>query len=177
MHLFALSGKCSSGKTYIARNQLYSLLECHNIKNIFILNFADHLKAELYTKFNIDFDELETKSKTETRELLQSYAIEQKQLYGEDVFIRYTDYKIKSLIKNYGDNICIIIADLRFKNEYEYIKNNGGYIIRVETKNKIQNQHFSETELDDSKFDIIVMNEQIENKVFNRLNTFIKNII
>jgi hypothetical protein len=56
----------------------------------------------------------------------------------------------------------IIVTDVRYTNEADYILNNGGFVIRVERENKddVHNmQHPSEVELDGySRFDYHVIN-------------------
>ena len=63
----------------------------------------------------------------------------------------------------------LLIPDVRFKNEFEYIRSKGGILLRVERPNvewnqhgvyEITNNHESETELDDCKeFDHIIKND------------------
>jgi len=54
----------------------------------------------------------------------------------------------------------IIIPDTRFPNEYEAIKDQGGYVIRVERTMPVMDgdDHVSETALDGYDFDLVVDN-------------------
>lgn len=52
-----------------------------------------------------------------------------------------------------------IISDLRFPNEYEAVKQQGGIIIRVNRPSIITNNHPSETALDDYSFDYTIENK------------------
>lgn len=57
----------------------------------------------------------------------------------------------------------ILISDLRFKNEFEFIKSNNGFCIRVEREGLIsEDNHISEIDLDDAKFDFHIYNPKIQ---------------
>lgn len=51
-----------------------------------------------------------------------------------------------------------IVTDVRFPNEYDAIKKAGGYVIRINRNNGIQNNHVSETALDGQDFDLVINN-------------------
>ncbi len=164
-----ISGKMGVGKDYIVNNYLSNLYE----KNI-IISFADMIKINLMVHNNIKLNELYGNKTPEIRQLLQYEGTENgRNKYGEDIWIKY--------IKSWGELYLsrgykyIIITDVRFKNEYEFIKNNNGIIIRIEAPNrneqrlrnessneeeynKIKN-HKSEIDLDNLNFDIIINND------------------
>lgn len=164
-----ISGKMGVGKDYIVNNNLSKLYE----KNI-ILSFADMIKINLMVHNNIKLNELYGDKTPEIRQLLQYEGTENgRNKYGEDIWIKY--------VKSWGELYLsrgykyIIVTDVRFKNEYEFIKNNNGIVIRIEAPNrneirlkkeskdeenylKIKN-HISETDLDNMEFDIIINND------------------
>jgi len=90
------------------------------------------------------------------REIMQNYG----------AFFRTIDneFWVKNLFKVIEDKeyTNVIITDVRYINEADYIIDNGGYVIRVERENKdtVHNEtHPSEVELDDYKqFDFTVVN-------------------
>jgi hypothetical protein len=167
-----VSGKMGSGKDYFVENYIKPYIENQLKEKCLIISFADMLKFNLIVHHNILLDQFNNKT-PEIRSLLQLEGTEKgRNIHGEDIWIRY--------VKAWGELHMsrgikyIIISDVRFKNEYEFIKKNGGLIFRMfspnrneirlrkESKNEemyeqIKN-HQSEIELDDFKFDIIVNN-------------------
>ena len=73
----------------------------------------------------------------------------------------------------------VVISDLRFIHEYNYIKKLGGYIIKIERDNlndNINTEHISENELDNftnDKFNYVIKN----NGSINDLENIIKKIM
>jgi hypothetical protein len=164
-----ISGKMGVGKDYIVNNNLSKLYD----KNI-IISFADMIKINLMVHNNIKLHELYGDKTPEIRQLLQYEGTENgRDKYGQDIWIKY--------VKSWGELYLsrgykyIIVTDVRFKNEYDFIKNNNGSIIRIEAPkrneqrlrnessneeeyNKIKN-HISEIDLDNMNFDIIINND------------------
>lgn len=163
--LIGLIGKMYSGKTTFAN---YICKE----RNFTKVSFADSLKelilnAELCTE-----KELEKKDK-KTRFLLQHIGTDliRKQI-DHDFFIKKLEQKISQIKGN------IIIDDIRFFNEYNYIQNKGGLIIKIIRPGLHNiNNHVSETELDDIKTKIAIINggnmKQFENKIINFMRTYL----
>ena len=73
----------------------------------------------------------------------------------------------------------VVISDLRFIHEYNYIKKLGGYIIKIERDNlndNINTEHISENELDNftnDKFNYVIKN----NGSINDLENIVKKIM
>lgn len=95
--------------------------------------------------------------KTTVREFLQNLGTEaiRKHLHPDTwvnaLFLEYTN-EIGPMMRLYGVNPMPsfpkwIITDVRFMNEVERIKENGGILIRVEREDSIKSEHISETEL------------------------------
>ncbi len=164
-----VSGKMGVGKDYVVNNYLSKLYD----KSI-IISFADMIKINLMVHNDIKLNELYGHKTPEIRKLLQYEGTENgRNKYGEDIWIKY--------VKSWGELYLsrgykhIIVTDVRFKNEYEFIKNNNGIIIRIEApyrnefrlKNESSNEeeytkiknHISEIDLDDMNFDIIINND------------------
>ena len=152
-----LSGKSASGKDFIA-NIMKEQFE-NNGNKVLVTHYADLLKYILKTFFNWN-----GKKDIKGRSLLQKV--------GTDVIRnKYPDYWvnfINDMITFFPDEWnYILIPDARFPNEIEVIKNNpyvNTLTIRVNRtnyKSKLtpeQQQHPSETSLDDYKFDYIINN-------------------
>ena len=103
----AITGKICSGKSTLANKLKDKLkLEKHS--------FADNVK-----KYAKEIFEMEYKD----RKLIQDFAENMKEL-DNNIWIKQLDKEIK-------DKTHIVIDDLRFENEYNYLKKNNYYIIKL----------------------------------------------
>ena len=168
----AITGKMCSGKTTIAKY----IMEKNN--NFIKLSFADKVKELASDLFDM---------KEKDRYLLQSIGTKMREI-KEDVWASYT-------VKKANNFNFVVIDDLRYKNEFNKIKESNFIIIKLNIsknlqinrlkklyKNSWQNHidnlnHQSELELDnidDKNFDLII-NVDNEESVFNEIDSFIKN--
>jgi hypothetical protein len=168
--LIGISGKMGTGKDYFVENYVIKYIENILKEKCLVLSFADMLKVNLMVHHNIQLNELYGDKTPKIRELLQQEGTEKgRNIYGEDIWIRYVK-AWSELYKSRGIKY-IIIPDVRFKNEYEFIQQNG-IIFRMHAPNRnnlrllkennnnydIKN-HLSEIDLDDVYFDIIIEND------------------
>jgi hypothetical protein len=162
-----------TGKDYFIENYIKPYIENKLKEKCLVLSFADMLKVNLMVHNNIKLNEFNNKT-PEIRQLLQYEGTENgRDKYGQDIWIRYI--KAWSELHMSRGIKYIIISDVRFKNEYKFIKNNNGSIIRIDAPNrneqrlrnessnekeynKIKN-HISEIDLDNMNFDIIINND------------------
>lgn len=161
----AVSGKMGTGKDYIITNIIKPFIENELKKTCLIMSFADMIKINLMVRHNKQLEELYQGTKTpEIRQLLQYEGTENgRNIYGEDIWIKYL-YNWGLLHLSRGIDF-ILISDLRFKNEYYFLKSIGAIIFRInapirneerlrkessneEEYQKIKN-HKSEIDLDD----------------------------
>ena len=163
-----------TGKDYFVENYIKPYIENELKEKYLIISFADMIKVNLMVHHNIQLNELYGEKSPEIRKLLQLEGTEKgRNIFGEDIWIRY--------VKAFGELHMsrgikyIIIPDVRFKNELEFIKNNGGIIFRMHAPNRNEirlrkesineemykqiKNHQSEIELDDFKFDNIIEND------------------
>jgi phosphomevalonate kinase len=171
--IIGVSGKMGTGKDYIIENYIKPFIENELGEKCIILSFADMIKINLMVHHNIQLDELYGRKTPEIRNLLQLEGTEKGRcVFGDNIWIRYVKAWYE-LHKSRGIKY-ILVPDVRFKNEYDFIKQNG-IVFRInapnrnekrlrdesfneENYNKIKN-HQSEIELDDFKFDIIINND------------------
>ncbi len=176
----AISGKMGTGKDYFVENYIKPFIENKLKETYIVISFADMIKVNLMVHHNIQLDELYGYKSSKIRNLLQLEGTEKgRNVHGEDIWIRYVK-AWSEIFKSRGIKY-IIIPDLRFKNELEFIKKNNGIIFRINAPNrnekrlknessnyenyeKIKN-HQSEIELDDFKFDIIIDNDNFLNDI------------
>jgi dephospho-CoA kinase len=177
--IIGLSGYARSGKDTIAE----ILIMNYGFKR---LAFADNIRKAILKLNPILSDghrvservkELgwePTKAMTEMRRLLQVFGTEVgREMFGEDFWVKQVFKQIQEeeIYKNF------VITDVRFPNEANFIKANGGEIWRINRgSNKPINAHMSESALDDYKFDRIVSNEstiqELESEIFNLMREY-----
>lgn len=112
----AITGIMCCGKSTIANY----LVEKYNYKKF---SFADILK-----KFAVDIFDMKGKD----RKLLQDFGTKMKEI-DKCIWIKSLDKKIKDISDN------IVIDDLRFKDEENYLKSIGFKILKLDIDNDLQN--------------------------------------
>lgn len=103
----AITGKICSGKSTLANIIKYRL-------NLEKYSFADNVKKYAKELFDMSYKD---------RKLIQDFAEKLKEIDN--------DIWIKQLDKNIKDKDNIIIDDLRFENEYNYLRSNKYFIIKL----------------------------------------------
>ena len=168
--IIGLSGKAQAGKDTVAT----ILVEDYGFTR---LAFADVIKAAVYTldpiislsglrlQHLVDANGWDSaKQFPEVRRLLQVFGSEVgRDLIDEQIWIELTMNGIKA-------SANIVISDVRFKNEAEEIKYQGGQVWRVTRAiNDTIDYHRSETDLDSWNFDQYIPNnstlEELRNEV------------
>jgi hypothetical protein len=174
--IVAFAGRKQSGKTtcseFVAK-YFNGIIEPFNGAKIY--NFADPLKKDIcmnilgltYNQcYGEDIDkntltdiEWEGK-KLNAREVMQFVGTNIFRKMKNDVWSGATINKIRNETPNLA-----IIADCRFPNEVEAVKNAGGIVIKL-TRNPYNSNHESEVALDEinysnSNFDLIIHNESL----------------
>ena len=165
MNLIGIAGKKRSGKDTAAK-YIKELLgpQCQ------ILHFADALKLEVADVCLVSLKEIE-ENKEIFRPMLQWWGTEFRKKYQKD-----ETYWIEKLDEKIIPNWINIIADVRFPEEVDYIKRNGGIVINVIRMNhEMTDTHLSETALEDyDKFDEVILADSVENlyqEIHNKLLT------
>jgi hypothetical protein len=176
MKLIGVSGKIGSGKNYITTNVVIPILEKYN-KRYLELAFADQIKINVISKNNIEYDDVYKNKTSNSRQLLQIEGTEVGRTFDKNIWVNYLD----NWIKVYNDRGVsnFVVNDVRFINEYEYVKNTGGIMIKVIAPSRNQKRliqesnsdievlykistHRSECDLDnldESKYDLIIYND------------------
>lgn len=163
MYIIGLCGKSGHGKDYAA-NIMYDLWGYH------ILPLALPVKLDAIAKHKQTYKKVfETKPPT-TRKLLQQLGTEKgRDVFGEDVWLRYTFAMAKWASQNWGVN-KFVISDVRFKNEFDALKAWGAPVYRIIGDAVIKEKfglkgdaanHLSETDLDDvalQEYDALIYN-------------------
>jgi phosphomevalonate kinase len=153
MKIIGISGKKKSGKDTVA-----SLLAANLPKGSAIrYHFADALKREVAIMYGVTVDFIES-HKDAFRLILQGHGTDYKRnLYGHDYWVRKVEEALPQFERS-GFKV-LLIPDVRFFDEAEWVRKQGGSVIRV-TKmyDDTTDKHPSEIELDDYKFDKVIEN-------------------
>lgn len=188
-HIIGLSGKIGSGKNYIAEKVLYNMLTKRG-KNVSIIAFADYLKMICYTYDNIPYEKLFINKDEDTRKILQTRGTNIRKI-DNNIFIKMLECNIKILFDRNVD--VIIVTDVRFNIEVDFLKSINSTIIRInainrtidkmkdesETENTLSiSTHKSETELDNyNKFDYTINNDyDNEKNIYDILNKILEEL-
>jgi len=152
--LIGLCGKLGSGKDFIAQNYIIPFIQKMYRESCLQVSFADQIKINVMSKHNIPFDDIFEKKNKDTRTLLQQEGTEcGRQVYGDDIWIKYF-HNWTNLWKYRGIQ-NLIVTDVRFKNELEYIKNSGGIVIKVVSPHRNEARLQQESCGDDGKYNMI----------------------
>ena len=184
MEIIAFAGNLKTGKNHVAEKILLPLLP---IKNTLVMGFADHFKVDSINKGNLVHDKVFGEKDEETRKKLQLIGTENgRDKYGQDIWINTLDTWMH--VYNERGVERFIITDVRFKNEYEYLKSKNAIIIKIEAPNRQKENlssstseknldilnHRSETELNDIKFEYIINNDY-NDKIINDIKEILTN--
>ena len=178
MELYGFSGKIGSGKNYVSEKIFIPLL---SNKQTLVMALADHFKVDACAKDGLDYDRVFVNKDEESRRILQLRGTEEgRNKYGDDVWIR----TLETWMRVYFDRGIrrVIVTDVRFENEAEWIKKIGGTLVRIvapertharmaqeatspDAYDRIKN-HVSETALDMyTKFDHVIQNDPQDDAV------------
>jgi len=189
--IIAFAGRKQSGKTtcswYIENLVFRDFQQSHSCK---LYNFADPLKKDICMNIlGLSYDQCygEDIDKNTVTDVewngKKLTAREVMQFVGTDLFrkMKHDVWSGATIIKINNEQPSIaVVADCRFPNEVDAIKNAGGYVIKL-TRDPFHSDHASETALDSenydqSNFDLIIHNEDISIDEQNQLvHHFLKN--
>lgn len=167
--IIGIAGKMGSGKDYIAINYIIPYLENVINEKTLQLCFADQLKNNIMVEYETSYNDLYVEKTNLSRGLLQYEGTENgRDRRGQDIWIKYLANWI-TIFKNRGIR-HFVITDCRFENEIDFIKNNGGIVIKInaEMRNRdcllreganSNSSHRSESDLPDHYFDAIINND------------------
>jgi hypothetical protein len=116
--------------------------------------FADELKRDVAAFLGITTDELEER-KNEFRTALQAYGTRRREQDGRSYWLGRLEPKLTSAL-DAGSNV--VVTDVRYQNEADWIRALGGVLIRRVRKDHRgltgeQERHSSETEQDGIRVD------------------------
>lgn len=177
-NIIGITGKLGSGKNYIVNNIILPVLKKIQSDDRYLeIAFADQIKINVMTKNNINYADVYESKTQESRQLLQNEGTEVGRNMDKNIWVNYLDNWIT--INNARGVSVFIISDCRFLNEFNYVKDNNGIIIKVvapsrnnlcllkESRNDMDilnkiSTHRSECDLDDlinTDFSLVINND------------------
>lgn len=132
--------------------------------------FADNLREEVARATGVSPDQFEV-DKDRWRPILQWWGVEYRRYFnGEDYWIKQMTEKLLAM-----EEQVVVLTDVRFRDEADYVNRSGGHVLRVERETGLQDSHSSETDLDSyEEFSDVIRNdgslEDLERKVFEYLD-------
>ena len=148
--IIGISGKKGAGKDTVA-TIIQSMQSCV----VGRIGFATELKKEVARALGVTVEYIE-QNKSNFRLILQGWGTDyRRKLCGEDYWVRIMEKAIQHMSR------CdiILIPDVRFQNEYDFVKRACGMLIRVNRTGLVSDTHKSETELDNNTFDFTITND------------------
>lgn len=170
MKYIGICGKMGTGKDYIASNIIMPYIDTILLKKCIIWSLADQLKVNVMVENNVKYDELYIAKTRESRKLLQEKGTEMgRNIYGKDIWVRYLDAWSK-VLQHKGYEF-VIIPDVRFIEEIEYIKQKHGLIFKIDAPNRnkqrIEKEDTFETQFHASEISLDSMSDDCFNCIIN----------
>lgn len=188
--IIGVNGKKQSGKSTFA-----NLIKDQYPEQTVILNFADAVKESLKLIFDFSDDELYGDKKETINEYWNITPREAMQYFGTDlmrdglskrfgnigtnIWVMALEKKINNILKT-DDYKIIVIADLRFKNEYNLIKKYNGWVVEICKDNVVNNEfsnHQSENDLNGEVFDFSINNDGTKEELKYKMSIVMNNIL
>jgi DNA primase len=169
--IISFAGRKQSGKTTCSE-----FVSKQFVGDVKVYNFADPLKKDICINIlGLTYDQCygTDEQKNELVNCVwnnqQLTAREVMQFIGTDIFRTmqqgvWTNATINKILKEKPD--MAIVADCRFPNEVQAIKNVGGIVIKL-TRNPFNSNHDSETALDNDRYDQNNFDLIIDNKLIS----------
>lgn len=153
----AIHGKAKTGKNTVAElcrefmgnKRIFTTAFADPIKDMLLYYYGENLKPFLYGPSKMR-NEIFSNSLT-YRDMLKEHG-ELYKKYDPNIWIKITEQRIQDALSYNEPNYCdlIIISDLRFMREYEWVKKEGFKILKLtRPNNDYSNNDVSETQLDE----------------------------
>lgn len=149
------TGLMESGKSTLANLLTQFLVESGYI--VYVTHFANGVKKIAEKEFGWDGVKDE-----KGRKLLQVIGTDCGRMYNPNIWI---ERLVEEVGQSNADTQVVIIDDVRFTNEVDFIRGNNGYVVKVERLNHKLNDkfisHVSECGVKDIKADVLVSAKEL----------------
>jgi phosphomevalonate kinase len=151
--VLGLVGRAGSGK-----DTIYKVISdiLGPSKTVVRVAFGDAVKEELAEKYGLSVEEIE-EDKEMYRAELQAWGTEYRRAKDEDYWIKKLKPQLDLLYENAD---VVVITDIRFRNEADYVKDVcKGFLVKVLSNRVKKMEHVSETEQDSISVDWLCNND------------------
>ncbi len=145
--------------------------------------FADELKRKAMDDFGLTYEQVHGEEKEKLIPKYMKSARQILQIMGTEWYRTiYQNYWVDALYNVLKSSAVrtrkgLVISDVRFPNEVDFVKGQTGIIIRIirpdQSYIKTSN-HISEVAVDDIKADFVLMNDGTLESLFVRINNLVK---
>lgn len=190
VEVIGISGKLGTGKNFITEKVLMKMLEPTPTMTI---SLADQIKVNGIVQHGLDRYKCFVEKDEHTRKVMQRVGTEEgRDVYGPDIWIRYV---MEWMIIHASRGVKrFLIPDVRFHNEFDFVKELGGIMIRINApkRNRIAlereaakgsgtpesiGSHRSETDLDNGReFDYVIENDIDSTNVFIQVRNMVRDM-
>ncbi len=178
MKLIGLAGKAGSGKDTLGEY----LITKYNIKSYAL---AEPLKKAASIAFDIPLKCFYNSELKETlvddwhmtpRELMQTLGTEYtRDVFRKDIWIRQGHKKWLECQKK-NKHYAFLVTDIRFQNDAEWLKNEGGIIIKVKRDAAKNMDHESEIGFTENLVDYVIDNNSSLEEFYKNIENTVENI-
>lgn len=187
--VIGISGKIGSGKDYV-KNFLGEYMD--DLKKRWVaVAFAFPLKFQVATRLGVSIDALNDRKDAESRALIQAEGRHMRERDGSDAVVKHF-VPMAELMVQINEARVLIVPDVRFPREVDWVRREGGIVIRLEAPSRTRAKlaaecnddeaamlrngaETSETALDDVCFEFTLNNDPGNEHRFNeRLNLIVQ---
>ena len=180
--VIALSGKKGSGKDTVA-DMLQFYFKLYHGEETTKHAFADPVRKIAGIVASVDdvyFEDRDLKeqpiffddSNRTPRDYLRLVGQALKSAIDEDIWVRLLGRSAFA----YMTASCRV-TDVRFRNELDFVKENGAFVIKIERDDNMSDNDVSETDMDsfkDEEFDLIIKNNGDKEELSKTISNFVK---
>jgi len=146
MTILGVMGPAGCGKDTVA-----GLLKKYNYTRV---ASADAMKQDAVRYFSVQLEQIENYKDCELaitsdqmeigsfsiRHFLQTYGMDMRDRFGDNYWI---DRSVNAKIKEMGQEAKIVVTDIRFQNEIDYVRSKGGQIAYITGRSALTGEHKS----------------------------------
>jgi hypothetical protein len=157
--LIALGNKARVGKDTFADN-----IKCHRF------SFARPVYAVMQ-----EMQDSVHQVRVKDRPLLRKIASMMRKHYGDNVFVDEIHNKLAHFIPC-NDGLPIVVTDMRFKIEWNMLRQLGFTMVRIDRPGIVTDNHESECELDDMTYDYVLTNNGTLDDYTRNVQNFVSHL-
>lgn len=177
MKIIGIAGKAGAGKDTVAKVLVEEF-------EFIQYAFARPLKEGMKVMFGLtDYDVYDSEGKEKEHPRLGMTVRRAMQLAGtefardmihNDIWLRMASHFLVQTLKEKGRTACVVISDVRFKNEANWVRSNGGVIWHIEREIKKVDSHSSESGILVLSNDTVIYNHGTIDELHRNVRLFAK---